>query len=203
MTYSIPASDYFEIDASSGQLRTKAELDHEGRDQHLVTVTATDPGGLTDTISVTITVEDADETPVVSGPTSPEVAENGNLGVATYTATDPDNKGIDWVLTGSDSDDFTLSGGALTFNEVPDYEEGNQYRVTIEAREQGDGASVGRLSVTIRVTNVDEPGVLEMNVEEPRVGQPVRLNVEDEDGGVNVSEWKWERGGTQQSLRHG
>ena len=66
--------------------------------------------------------------------------------------------------------------------------------MTIEAREQGDGTGVGRLNVTIRVTNVDEPGVLETNVEEPRVGQTVRLNVEDEDGGVNVTEWKWERG---------
>ena len=193
LTYSIPASDYFEIDASSGQLRTKAELDHEGQEQHFVTVTATDPGGLTDTVTATIPVEDVDETPVVSGPTSPEVAENGNMSVATYTATDPDNKGIEWVLNGADSDDFTLSGGALTFNEVPDYEEGNQYRVTIEAREQGDGTSVGRLSVTVRVSNANEPGVLETNVEEPRVGQTVRLNLVDEDGGVNVREWKWER----------
>ena len=194
LTYSIPASDHFEIDASSGQLRTKAELDHEGREQHFVTVTATDPGGLTDTVSVTITVEDVDETPVVSGPTSPEVAENSNTSVATYTTTDPDNKGIEWVLPAPMATISPCPGGALTFIEVPDYEERSQYRVTIEAREQGDGTSVGRLSVTIRVTNVDEPGVVETNVEEPRVGQTVRLNVEDEDGGVNVTEWKWEKG---------
>ena len=31
-------------------------------------------------------------------------------------------------------------------------------------------------------------------MEEPRAGQTVRLNVEDEDAGVNVREWKWERG---------
>ena len=67
-------------------------------------------------------------------------------------------------------------------------------QLTIEAREQGDGTSVGRLNVTIRVTNVDEPGVVETNVEEPRVGQTVQLYVEDEDGGENVMEWKWERG---------
>ena len=71
LTYSIAASDEFEIVESTGQLRTRAELDHEGREQHFVTVTATDPGGLTDTVSVTITVEDVDETPVVSGQTSP------------------------------------------------------------------------------------------------------------------------------------
>ena len=101
LTYTIATSNYFEIVDSTGQLRTKAELDHEDREQHFVTVTATDPGGLTDTVSVTITVEDVDETPVVSGPTSPEVAENGNPGVATYTTTDPDLKGIDLDLSGS------------------------------------------------------------------------------------------------------
>ena len=198
LTYSIPASSDFEIVESTGQLRTKVELDHEGREQHIVTVTATDPGGLTASIFVTITVEDVDETPEVSGVTSPEVTENGDTDVAAYTATDPDKKGIEWVLTGVDSDDFTLRGSGLsstlTFNDVPNYEEENQYRVTIEAREQGDGGSIGRLSVTIRVTNVDEDGRVETNVAEPRVGQTVRLRVEDEDGGVNVREWKWERG---------
>ena len=98
---------------------------------------------------------------------------NGATGtVATYTATDPDDTGIDWGLTGTDSDDFTLSGGALTFNAVPDFEEKNSYRVTIEAREQGDGTSIDRLRVTVRVTNVDEPGVVEVErSSEPRVGQ--------------------------------
>ena len=203
LTYNIAASDEFEIVESTGQLRTKAELDHEGREQHFVTVTATDPGGLTDTVSVTITVEDVDETPVVSGPSSLEFEEGTSTGaaLAAYTSTDPDLKGIDLALSGADGEDFTLSsGGVLTFNEVPDFEEpadsnrDNRYQVTVEAREQGDGASVGRLNVAIRVTNVDEPGMVQTNAEEPRVGQTVRLNVEDEDNGVNVTEWKWEKG---------
>ena len=104
-------------------------------------------------------------------------------------------------MSGTDAEDFTLSsGGALAFNEVPDFEEpadsnrDNRFQVTIEAREQGDGTSVGRLNVAIRVTNVDERGMIETNVEEPRVGQPVRLNVVDADGGERVTKWKWERG---------
>ena len=202
LTYSIAASDFFEIVESTGQLRTKVELDHEDREQHFLTVTATDPGGLADTVSVTVTVEDVDETPEVSGPSSLEFEEGTSVGatLATYTSTDPDRKGIDLVLSGADSGDFSLSGSTLTFNEPPDFEEpadsnrDNRYQVTVEAREQGDGASIGRLNVTISVTNVNEPGLLETNVEEPRVGQTVRLNVADEDGGVSVMEWKWERG---------
>ena len=203
LTYSIAASDYFEIAGATGQLRTKTGLDREDREQHFITVTATDPGGLTDTVFVTVTVEDMDEQPEVSGPTSLEFGEGTSTGttLATYTSTDPDRKGIDLVLSGTDSEDFNISNsGVLRFNEVPDFEEpadsnrDSRYQVTVEAQEQGDGTSVGRLNVAIRVTNADEPGSVVTNIEEPRVGQTVRLRVEDADGGVSVTKWEWERG---------
>lgn len=193
LTYSIPDSEYFEIVDSTGQLRTKAVLDHEDEDEHVITITATDPAGLPATVDVTITVEDVDETPVISGPATVEIAENGGTSVAIYTATDPDETGFDWELTGADSGDLTLSGGTLTLNEEPDYEAKNRYRVTIEAREQSPGTSVGRLSVTINVGNIDEPGMVEVPVRDPSVGQRLTATVVDPDGGVSSIEWKWER----------
>ena len=196
LTYSIDDTANFEIDGNTGQLRNKVELDHETGPSRFVLVTATDPSDFTDTVTVTITVEDVDETPVVSGPASPEVAENGNTDVAAYRTTDPDGEGIEWVLTGSDSGDFTLGDSGLlrtlNFNEVPNYEEKSQYRLTIEGREQGEGTSVGRLNVTVSVTNVDETGVVEVSVSEPRVGQQLTPTVVDPDGGVSSTEWKWE-----------
>ena len=54
--------------------------------------------------------------------------------------------------------------------------------MTVEAREQGGGTSVGRLSVTVNVTNVDEPGMVEVPVSEPRVGQRLTATVSDQDG---------------------
>ena len=201
LTYSIPTSDDFEIIDSTGQLRTNAMLDHEDQDVHTITVTATDPGGLTDTVTVTITVEDVDETPVVLGPASVNIWEYDSGNIETYTSTDPDEEGIDLVLTGADAEEFTLSSdGVLALKEPLDFEEptdsnrDNRHQLTIEAHEQGDGTSVGRLNVTIHVINVDEPGMIETNADEPRVGQTVRLDVVDADGGERVSEWKWERG---------
>ena len=190
MTYTIGASDYFMIVESSGQLPTRVELDREDQASHMITVTATDPSNRTDTVAITITVEDADETPVVTGGTSPEFAESESGVVASYTSTDPDDKGIEWNLTGTDSDDFTLSGGTLTFNVVPNFEDpadsnrDNLYQITIEARELGDGTSVGRLSVTVQVTNVDEPGVVEVPVTYPRVGQRLTPTIVDPDEGM-------------------
>ena len=201
LTYSIGVSDYFEIVASTGQIRTRVELDHETGPTMTVTVTATDPGGLADSIAVTITVEDVDETPVVTGESTLEFQEGKSTGatLATYRSTDPDRRGIDLELSGNDSGDFTLSGGTLTFNAVPNFEEpadsnrDNRYQMTIEARERGDGASVGRLNVTVRVANVEEPGALEIPVTEPRVGQQLTPTVVDPDQGVTSIEWRWQR----------
>ena len=65
LTYSLDDSidaDSFSIDASSGQLRTRAALDYEtGPNSYIVDVTAADPSGLYDTIAVTITVNNVDE----------------------------------------------------------------------------------------------------------------------------------------------
>ena len=200
LTYTIPASDEFEIVAATGQLRTKVGLDHEDQDEHTITVSATDPGGLTDTVTVTITVEDVDETPVISGPSSVNIRENSSGVMAIYSSTDPDEEGIDLVLTGADAEDFTFNSGDLTLDEILNFEDpsdsnrDNRYQVTIEAREQGDGTSVGRLNVTIHIINFDEPGMIETNVDELRIRQTLRLDVVDADGVERVSEWKWERG---------
>ena len=58
----------FDIDASNGQLKTKAALDREQKDTYTVTVTASDPSNEEATITVTITVTDVDEPPTISGP---------------------------------------------------------------------------------------------------------------------------------------
>ena len=63
LTYSLDTAGAasFDIDATTGQLRTKADLDHEITATYGVTVTATDTAGATGTITVTITVNNVDE----------------------------------------------------------------------------------------------------------------------------------------------
>ena len=60
LTYTLGGSDAasFGIIASSGQLQTKAPLDYETKASYSVEVTATPPSGVSETIPVTIMVED-------------------------------------------------------------------------------------------------------------------------------------------------
>ena len=96
----------------------------------MVTVRATDPGGLFASINVTINVMGVDEVPDVTGDATKDYVENGTGSVATYRATDPEGRTIYWSLlptTGTpptdiagtdveDVDDFSISAqGVLTF----------------------------------------------------------------------------------------
>ena len=94
LAYSLHGTDAtsFAIVSTSGQLQTKAALDHETEDEYEVRVTVTDGGGLTASIEVTISVTDVDEppeapdTPTLDAPTSTSLevnwAEPANTGPA-------------------------------------------------------------------------------------------------------------------------
>ena len=101
-----------EVD-ESGQLSTKAKLDYETKNRYMVTVTATDPNGLSDTIDVAIMVTDVDEAPkiitgglVVTGTSGINYAENGTGMVTTYSAAGPDAADATWSLSGADAGDL-------------------------------------------------------------------------------------------------
>ena len=63
LTYALGGTDTasFDIDTATGQLMTVAALDYETKATYSVTVTASDSGGLSDSIDVTITVTNEDE----------------------------------------------------------------------------------------------------------------------------------------------
>ncbi len=87
LTYSLEGTDAadFDINRATGQLLTKASLDHEAKERYNVTVKVVDPSATSDTIAVTINVNDVDEPPEVSGPDVVDYPENGTNVVAAYT----------------------------------------------------------------------------------------------------------------------
>ena len=126
LTYSIGGGDAesFDINRATGQLTTKAALDHETEETYTVTVTATDPFGATAMSQVTITVTDVNEDPTVMGVASIDHEENetvldvdasnDNPDAAEYTATDEDvddnaGTGLTWSLSGADAGKFDIT----------------------------------------------------------------------------------------------
>ncbi len=85
LTYTLDGKDsgHFAIDAGSGQLKTSGALDYESKDSYAVTVTATDGGGLSASIDVTITVTDVADTP----PGQPDTPEIINVAETSFRVT--------------------------------------------------------------------------------------------------------------------
>ena len=78
-------ANFFDIDASTGQLQTKAALDYEVKNSYTVTVTASD-GALTATVDVTVTTTNIDEAGTVTLSTDQPAAR----AEITAALTDPD-----------------------------------------------------------------------------------------------------------------
>ena len=173
-TWSVAGTDGgdFNIDRSTGELTFRNTPNYESpadsnrNNEYLVTVRATDEGGLRGSLEVTVTVENVDEPPTITGDQSPSFPENSVRSVATYGATDPEGRTITWGLSGTDSDDFSIDGGVVTFANIPDFEnptdsnEDNEYLVTVEATDEGRNTSP--LDVTVSVINstgAEEPTI--------------------------------------------
>ena len=167
LTYSLAEADTasFGIIPRSGQLQTKATLDHETKDNYTVTVTATDSSDASDTITVTITVTDENETPEFPSTETGDrqVAENTpasrDIGAAV-AAIDPDTGDtLTYTLEGTDLDSFDIdsaSGQIQTKSGVTyDHEVKSSYSVTVKADDNNGGTTT--IDVTITVADVNEP----------------------------------------------
>ena len=181
LTYSLSGTDAasFDINTSTGQLQTKAELDYETTQAYYVTVSVTDSKDDYDyadatvdaTIDVTIDVTDVNEPPQFAedAETTQTVAENAAIGDAIgspYTATDPDaGDTVTYSLSGTDAALFQVgTDGQLQVAGTLNFETKGTHTVIVQATdsEDNDGnlESLAKVddthTVTITVTNVFE-----------------------------------------------
>ena len=215
----------FDIVRSSGQIRTKAALDFETGSSYTVMVTATDPFGIaatSDTAGVTITVTDVNEAPMFAAGAVTSIdheegtvvldadASNNTPDPVRYTIEDEDDEEIDdaanlkWSLSGADASKFEISttGGAtrtLSFEDAPDYESpgdsgsDNVYQVTVEVSDSK--SNTAELAVTVKVTNMEEAGLVELSTLQPRIGFPITATLTDADNITAGSvSWQWYKG---------
>ncbi len=172
LTYSLNCvSDYFSLNASTGQLQLKSALDYETNRSHSFTVQVSDSkdsSGQPDAViddenMVTITVDNVNEDFVVSGPAEVSWDENAIGVVATYSATDPEGETMRWRLEGPDQGDLQINSiGQLSFREPPDFEDkqdadkNNQYIVAVLG---SAGGHIRFVQTVVEVVDVTEPPV--------------------------------------------
>ena len=206
-----PDKDKFKVGRTSGQITTAEKLDYESLSEdakyHMVTVVATDPYGATTSISVTINVNDVDEsatiTPAASAQSASECAvdgktlkctydENGMDPVARFQVSDEDTdtEGITWSL--KEVDDYKSfaidASGELSFKKSPDFEKKSSYKVTVTTSAGGEQA------VEVKINNIEEDGEVTFEGNpQPQVGGSLRALLKDGDGGEFNKEWQWSR----------
>ena len=228
LTYSLEAdsngtpadADLFQIDRMTGQVTVglgqkvnptsdrASEVPALGKDDSFtVTIKATDPSGLSDTATLTITVGETDEAPVfTSGKTSHEYAEEQLITAVVYAfvAYDPEDATVTYSLSGADASKLSIvagnAAGELTFAASPNFEApgsadgDNVYEVTVKASDASTPPKSTSVDVTVEVTNVEEAGTVTLSASQPRIGVVIRVtSLTDIDGSVTGATWQWER----------
>ncbi len=173
LTYTLGGADAgsFEIVASSGQLTTKSGVsyDLEAKASYSVTVGVEDPGGGSDSTTVTINLTDANDAPVfIEGENATRsVPENSGANVnvgAPVSATDQDRNPADtltYSLSGTDAGSFDIDDGTgqlQTKSGVSyDLETKASYSVTVTATDPDNAADT--IAVTVNLTDANDAPV--------------------------------------------
>ena len=209
LTYSLGGTDAasFAIEASTGQLKTKAALDHETKDSYSLEVSVSDgldAAGETDatadaTVAVTVTVTDVNEAPVAADD-SATTTEDTAVDIAVLSNdSDPDegDDAADLAVTiktqptnGSVS---VQTGGKVRYTPTKDFN--GQDSFVYEAAD--DDGLKGEATVTVTVTAVNDPPVVargartatrevaENTATDTAFGDPV--TAEDPDAGATLT----------------
>ena len=176
LTYSLGGADAASFnlaDTGLGELRVNEPFDYETRSSYSVTVTATDPGGRSDSVALTIEVEEDGEAGVTISRSALSVSEAG--GTATYTVKlDAQPTGAVTVTPSTGNASVATPSGALTFSTgnfstpqtvtvtgVDDLVDNPSDRTaTISHAVTGGGYDdVAAASVTVTATDDDSAGV--------------------------------------------
>ena len=177
LTYRLIGTDAnaFSINSKTGQLQTKAALNHETKSTYTAIVNVSDGNGGSASITVTINVTDINELPENNAPvftegssTTRSVDENTGSGVNIGTpvaATDADGDTLTYRLGGTDASSFSIDSetGQLRTSAALDYEAKPTYTITITA-DDGKGGSAS-INVTINITDIEPETAQSINIQ--------------------------------------
>ena len=166
LTYGLTGTDAvsFDVDDTTGQIKTKADLNHESKETYSVTVTVSD--GRDDagddeqtpvadaTIDVTITVTDVDEPGSITLPVAPPSAGSSVTAVLEDQDGVKTDVDVEWVWSiSTDQTTWTPIDGATTDTYIPQEDDiGNYLQVTATYDDEfgTDKTAIGETAAVLR-----------------------------------------------------
>ena len=116
-----------------------------------------------------------------------------NIGAPVAVSDDERADVLTYDLDGADADSFDLerTTGQLLTNAPLNHEARTIYNVIVTVTDPS--LVTANQSVTIAITNVEEPGIATLSTPTPGEGERVDAVFEDPDGGVTDDSWAWAR----------
>ena len=217
ITYSITSGNVrgaFNVISQTGQglISLGRQLNYKEQNRYILTVTATDSGGLHDTANVIVNVTDANTFPpqFVNAPYSHRVSEDTPVGSSVFrvSAADHDvgeNARIAYTMADNKGFQINPTTGVITVKNELDRETQAVYTLSVEATDHGRPRKSDTTDVEFTILDVNDNspefsqsayrGEIPEEFESP-VGTPVvRIAATDKDEGKNGIVWYTFAGG--------
>ena len=174
------AGSVFAIDAATGAIAVAGSLDHETTGSYTLTVRAT-AGAKSDDATVTVTVTDVNEAPVLGAIADQDVTEDAAITPIQVTVTDPDQGDSATVTVTALPAGLTYNPSTRRIGGTPTVPGSSAVTVTAT-----DGDLTASRTFTIVVANVNDKPVIapvsDRNATEDTAIAPIVITASDEDG---------------------
>ena len=165
ITYSISDTENFTYSPTTNSLSSKVVFDYETASLHILNITASD-GEFTRMAAIRIYIDNINDNPPMFGASQymAQVLETTPVEtIILYVhAEDRDNltnNAVQYSITSGNADNtFAVHEytGAISINSALDFENRQQYALTVSARDSGSPQSSAQTTVMIGITNVNE-----------------------------------------------
>jgi hypothetical protein len=185
-------SEAFTYNQETNSLEITEGLDHENQEAVELTVTFTSENGDVQTVDLDLAVADVDEAATVDEiawvntisetaisaelvANQVNVSETVNAGtvIATFSATDPEGNALEYSLSGTDANQFTVNAaGEVSLAGSLDYETASVVTLMLEV---SDGVHTTMQEIAINVVNDDEPAAIATSFVDSAVAESVTI----------------------------
>jgi len=158
-SYTLTGTDagFFTLDTTTGLITSKAVSDFETKASYEITIGVMDSNDNTATLTLAISVENADEeAPVFTSVPSLNLDENQIIYYQAAASDDIAIKAGSFVLAGKDAEYFNIDPdtGLITSKIAADFESKHSYNITVTVSDTSD--KVSALGITIIINDLDD-----------------------------------------------